>query len=95
MQIRDLMNINILSVNIDLVTYFYIQCWESPQNSVTSYIYYNCQANVPCTTPVDGESDWTVESDTNINCTRFLFKSINTYVNTFILIVFYNVVECL
>ena len=25
-------------------------------------------------TPVDGKSDRTVESDTNINCTRFLLK---------------------
>ena len=46
-------------------------------------------------TPVDGESDRTVESDTNINCTRFLFKSLNTYVNTFVLLVFYIVVACL
>ena len=43
-------------------------------------------------TPIVGESDRTVESDTNINCTRFLFKNINTYVNTFILLVFYVVV---
>ena len=43
-------------------------------------------------TPVDGESDRTVELDTNINCLRFLFKIINTYVNTFILLVFYIVV---
>ena len=46
-------------------------------------------------TPMDGESDRAVESDTNINCTRFLFKNINTYVNTFILLVFYIIVECL
>ena len=45
--------------------------------------------------PVDGESDRTVESDTNINCTRFLFNSLNTYVNTFVLLVFYIVVACL
>ena len=46
-------------------------------------------------TPVDGESDRIVESDTNINCTRFLYKRINTYVNPFILHVFYIVVVCL
>ena len=46
-------------------------------------------------TPVDGKSDRTVESDTNINCTRFLFKSLNTYVNTFVLLVFYIAVACL
>ena len=44
---------------------------------------------------MDGESDRTVELDTNINCTRFLFKSINMYVNTFIILVFYIVVVCL
>ena len=43
-------------------------------------------------TPVDGQSDRTVESDTNIYCIRFLFKSINAYVNTFLLLVFYTVV---
>ena len=36
-----------------------------------------------------------MESDTNINCTRFLFKNINTYVNTFILLVFCVLVVCL
>ena len=39
MEIWDLMNINILPVNIDQVKYFYIPCWETPRNSVTSYIY--------------------------------------------------------
>ena len=43
-------------------------------------------------THVDGKTDGTVESDTNINCTKFLCKRIlNTYVNTFILLVFYIV----
>ena len=46
-------------------------------------------------TPVEVESDRTVESDTNIYCVRFLFKSINAYVNTFLLLVFYIVVVCL
>ena len=46
-------------------------------------------------TPMDSESDRTVESDTNINCTRFLFKSLNTYVNTFVHLVIYILVVCL
>ena len=43
---------------------------------------------------VDGESDRTVVSDTSINCTGVLFKSINTCVNTYILLVFYIVIVC-
>ena len=38
-----------------------------------------------CFTPMDGESDKTVMSDTNINCTRVLFKGINICVNTCVL----------
>ena len=49
----------------------------------------------PVHTPVDDELDRTVVSDTNINCTRVLFRSINTWVNTCILLVFYVVVVCL
>ena len=41
---------------------------------------------------VDSESDRTVVSEPNINCTRVLFKSINAHVNTYILLVFYIVV---
>ena len=44
---------------------------------------------------MDSESDRTVELDTNINCTGFLLKSIDTYVITFMLLVFYIVVLCL
>ena len=38
----DLMNINEFSVDFDLqVKYFlHIDCWETPQNSVTSSIFY-------------------------------------------------------
>ena len=41
MEISDLMNINELSMNFDpQVKYFYIHCWETSHNSVTSNIFY-------------------------------------------------------
>ena len=46
MEIRNLMNINVLSANIAQVKYFYIHCWETPQNSVTSY---STQLSCKCT----------------------------------------------
>ena len=39
MEIRDLMNINELSVNFYQVK-FYIHCWETLRNPVTSYTVY-------------------------------------------------------
>ena len=43
---------------------------------------------------MDGELDRTMESDANIYCIRFLFKNINAYVNTSLLLVLYIVVVC-